>query len=58
MQSSLFCFVKQGVVLNPYRPLKFGHIGRPETSVKLYLYTLYNNPEERMSHLQNIATGA
>jgi hypothetical protein len=32
-------------------PLKMGPIGRPETSVRIYHYTLRNNPEERRSHL-------
>jgi len=28
-----------------------GKIGCPETSVRNYLYSLYNSPEERSSHI-------
>ena len=37
-------------VKNP-RPLKMGPIGRMETSVRNYHYTLNFTPEERSSHL-------
>jgi hypothetical protein len=56
MRSALFCVVTQHIVLNPYQPLKFGQIKCPEMSAKLNLYRLHNNPEDRRSHLQYIAT--
>ena len=34
-----------------FLPLKMGPIGYPETSVRNYLYLLYNGPEECSSHL-------
>ena len=55
MRSALFCVVTQRVVVNPYRPLKLGQIGCPETSASPNLYKLHNNTEERGSHLQYIA---
>jgi len=34
-----------------FQGLKMGSIGCPETSVRIYPYSLRNNPEERSCHL-------
>jgi hypothetical protein len=47
----LFCFCGgRGGFLNP----EDGTDRFPETSVRNYLYSLRNNPEERSSHLRNV----
>jgi hypothetical protein len=56
MRSVLFWAVTQRVVVISYHlrgqgfwPLKMGPIGCPETSVRIYHYSLRNSPEERSS---------
>jgi hypothetical protein len=58
MKTALFWFVTQRVVIISYRHFDIGpifrglvSIYRPETLVRNYHYSLYNNPEERSPHV-------
>jgi hypothetical protein len=44
-------FTKEGVTVWNECSLKMGAVGCPETSIRIYLYSLRNNPEERSLQL-------
>ena len=66
LENAIFWAITLRLVVNPYRrfrttyrshfqgSMKTGPIRCPETSVRIYHYSLRNNPEERSSHLLRV----